>query len=78
MQDDIAKAIIAKNGAPLTIAEHEDIVLQIKSDVAEAHAEILRAKGCLAKSMCQYLIFLLLLSKKCALTNIITLLDWLL
>lgn len=51
MQDDIAKAILAKNGAPLSISEHVAIVSQIKSDVAQAHAEILKAMGSVAKSM---------------------------
>lgn len=51
MQDEIAKAILAKNGAPLSISEHAAIVSQIKSDVAQAHAEILKAMGSVAKSM---------------------------
>ncbi|KAL0449989.1 UNVERIFIED_CONTAM: Cell division cycle-associated 7-like protein [Sesamum latifolium] len=45
MQDDIAKAIIAKDGAPLSISEHEAIVSHIKSEAAEAHAEVLEAKS---------------------------------
>ncbi|XP_062106323.1 uncharacterized protein LOC133817742 [Humulus lupulus] len=50
MQDELAAAIVAKNGAPLSISEHEAIVSQIKSDVAEAHAEILKAMGIVTKS----------------------------
>ncbi|KAK6927970.1 Zinc-finger domain of monoamine-oxidase A repressor R1, partial [Dillenia turbinata] len=45
MQDEIAKAILAKNGAPLTISEHESIVLEIKTEAANAHAEVLKARG---------------------------------
>ncbi|KAH7851125.1 hypothetical protein Vadar_007631 [Vaccinium darrowii] len=41
MLDEVAKAIIAKNGAPLSISEHEAVVLQIKTEVAQAHAEII-------------------------------------
>ncbi|KAK4416513.1 Cell division cycle-associated 7-like protein [Sesamum alatum] len=47
MKDDIAKAIIAKGGAPLSIAEHEAIVSNIKSEAAEAHAEVLESKSML-------------------------------
>lgn len=35
----MAKALIAKNGIPLTIAEHDAIVSQMKRDVAEAQSE---------------------------------------
>ncbi|PON78195.1 Zinc-finger domain containing protein [Parasponia andersonii] len=49
MQDEIAKAILAKNGAPLSISEHEAIVSQIKIDVAQAHSEILKAMGSVTK-----------------------------
>lgn len=51
MQDEMAKAIIAKNGAPLTISEHETIVSQIKKDAEEAHTQMLEAKGALPKCM---------------------------
>ncbi|XP_035837482.1 uncharacterized protein LOC118485463 [Helianthus annuus] len=37
MQDDIAKAIIAKEGVPLTLAKHDAIVSKIKNKAAEAH-----------------------------------------
>lgn len=46
----MAKAIIAKNGVPLSISEHEAIISQIKSDTAQAHAEMLDAKGMVSKS----------------------------
>ncbi|XP_021887955.1 uncharacterized protein LOC110807212 isoform X2 [Carica papaya] len=47
--DEVAKAIIAKNGAPLTIPEHEAIVSQIKRETTEAHAEMLEAMGLVPK-----------------------------
>lgn len=50
MKDDIAKAIIAKHGAPLTISEHEAIVSLIKQETAEAHAKVLESKGILLES----------------------------
>lgn len=51
MLDDVAKAIIAKNGAPLSISEHDEIVCQIKSEAAQAHAEMLESMGMVPKSM---------------------------
>ncbi|XP_057973454.1 uncharacterized protein LOC131160792 isoform X2 [Malania oleifera] len=42
LQDEVAKAIIAKNGA-LSISEHEAIVSQIKKETDQAHAEFLEA-----------------------------------
>ncbi|KAI8541812.1 hypothetical protein RHMOL_Rhmol08G0091200 [Rhododendron molle] len=44
MLDEVAKAIIARNGAPLSISEHEAVVLQIKTEVAQARAEIMKSK----------------------------------
>ncbi|KAM0062928.1 putative transcription factor C2H2 family [Helianthus debilis subsp. tardiflorus] len=44
MQGDIAKAIIAKEGVPLTIKEHDAIVSKIKDEAAEAHAEMLASE----------------------------------
>ncbi|KAK8521364.1 hypothetical protein V6N12_005272 [Hibiscus sabdariffa] len=35
LQDEIAKAIIAKNGAPLSISENEELILRIKKEVAQ-------------------------------------------
>ncbi|GFZ18962.1 zinc-finger domain of monoamine-oxidase A repressor R1 protein [Actinidia rufa] len=49
MQDEVAKAIIAKNGDPLSISEHEAIVSEIKTEAAQAHAEMLEAKGMVPK-----------------------------
>ncbi|KAK3035233.1 hypothetical protein RJ639_033867 [Escallonia herrerae] len=47
--DEVAKAIIAKNGAPLSIQEHEAIVSQIKFEAAQAHTEMLELKGMIPK-----------------------------
>ncbi|XP_058228225.1 uncharacterized protein LOC131336410 isoform X2 [Rhododendron vialii] len=44
MLDEVAKAIIVKNGAPLSISEHEAVVLQIKTEVAQACAEIMESQ----------------------------------
>lgn len=49
LQDEIAKAIIAKNGAPISISDHEALISQIKTEVAQAQAEILKARGGVAK-----------------------------
>ncbi|XP_057809572.1 uncharacterized protein LOC131023930 [Salvia miltiorrhiza] len=49
MKDDVAKAIIAKHGAPLSISEHEAIVSNIKRKAAEAHAKVLESKGMLVE-----------------------------
>lgn len=35
LQDEIAKAILIKNGVPLSISEHEDLISRIKSEVAQ-------------------------------------------
>ncbi|KAK4360568.1 hypothetical protein RND71_019520 [Anisodus tanguticus] len=45
MQDEIAQAIVSKNGAPLSISEHEAIVSQIKCEAAEAHASVMESKN---------------------------------
>ncbi|GFY82895.1 zinc-finger domain of monoamine-oxidase A repressor R1 protein [Actinidia rufa] len=47
MLDEVAKAIIAKNGAPLSISEHEAVVSKIKTEAAQAHAEMLESKDML-------------------------------
>lgn len=43
LQDETAKAIIAQNSAPILISEHEPTVSKIKTEVAQAHAEMLEA-----------------------------------
>jgi len=51
LQDEVAKVIIAKNGAPLTISEHDSIVSKIKTEAEQAHAEMLEAMDLVPKSM---------------------------
>lgn len=36
LQNEIAKAVLMKNVVPLSIAEHEDLLLKIKLEVAKA------------------------------------------
>ncbi|KAF9608743.1 hypothetical protein IFM89_010875 [Coptis chinensis] len=43
MQDDVAKEIISRNGAPLSISEHESLISRIKDEAAKARAEKLEA-----------------------------------
>ncbi|PIN02469.1 hypothetical protein CDL12_25015 [Handroanthus impetiginosus] len=50
MKDDVTKAIIAKDGAPLSISEHEAIVSSTKSEAVQAHAEVLESESILMKS----------------------------
>ncbi|KAJ0242932.1 Zinc-finger domain of monoamine-oxidase A repressor R1 protein [Hirschfeldia incana] len=45
MQGDLVKAHIDRNGAPLSIEEHQAILTQIKAEVKEAHDKMLEAKG---------------------------------
>lgn len=35
LQDEIAKAILLRNGAPLSISENEELLSRIKSEVAQ-------------------------------------------
>ncbi|GJT02263.1 zinc-finger domain of monoamine-oxidase A repressor R1 [Tanacetum coccineum] len=44
IQDEVAKAITANYGVPITTKEHDEIVSRIKSKEAEAHAEMLECK----------------------------------
>ncbi|PIN02470.1 hypothetical protein CDL12_25016 [Handroanthus impetiginosus] len=50
MKDDVKKAIIAKDGAPLSFSEHEAIVSLTKSEAAQAHSEVLESEDLLRKS----------------------------
>ncbi|XP_019173164.1 PREDICTED: uncharacterized protein LOC109168561 isoform X4 [Ipomoea nil] len=45
LQDNIAEAVISKNGAPITVSEHDAIVAKVKLETAEAHAALLESKG---------------------------------
>ncbi|GMH30600.1 hypothetical protein Nepgr_032443 [Nepenthes gracilis] len=49
LQNNVAKAIIAKNGAPLTISEHESVISEIKSEAARVHVELVEARGLVPK-----------------------------
>ncbi|XP_022759236.1 uncharacterized protein LOC111305737 isoform X2 [Durio zibethinus] len=49
MQDEVAKAIIEKSGAPLSVSEHETLIMQIKREAAQAHADVLQAMSMLPK-----------------------------
>lgn len=60
MQDWIAQALIATNGAPLSISEHEAIVSQIKCEAAEAHASVMESKNTYSK--CMFLFYMQVLS----------------
>lgn len=44
LQNELAEAIIAKNGVPLTISEHEAIVLQVKDELAQARVDVIQGK----------------------------------
>ncbi|GKE66188.1 zinc-finger domain of monoamine-oxidase A repressor R1, partial [Tanacetum coccineum] len=43
-EDEIAKAIIANDGVPITTKEHDSVVSKIKKKAAEAHAEMLECQ----------------------------------
>ncbi|KAG2312696.1 hypothetical protein Bca52824_024253 [Brassica carinata] len=49
MQGDLVKAHMEKNGAPLSIEEHQAILSQIKAEVKEAHDKMLEAKGMISR-----------------------------
>lgn len=51
MQEEFVKALYAKNGVPLTIAEHNSIISQLKSETERARKEISEAMGLMPKSM---------------------------
>lgn len=43
LQDEMAKALLMKNGAPLSISEYDDLVSKIKTEVAQNFAETVEA-----------------------------------
>lgn len=43
LQDEMAKALLMKNGAPLSISEYDDLVSKIKTEVAQTFAETVEA-----------------------------------
>lgn len=61
MQGDVAKAIMKKNGAPLSIEEHNAILSQIRAEAKEAHDEMMEAKGMAAGSKSKSLRLILLI-----------------
>lgn len=50
MQEEITKAILQKNGDLLSISENDAVISQIKHEAAQAHTELLEAKGLQSKS----------------------------
>ncbi|KAH1031004.1 hypothetical protein J1N35_043178 [Gossypium stocksii] len=51
MQDEVAKAIIEKSGASLSVSEHEVLVRQIKREVIQVHEDVCQAIRMLPRSM---------------------------
>ncbi|EOA34874.1 hypothetical protein CARUB_v10022456mg [Capsella rubella] len=51
MQGDVAKAIMEKNRAPLSIEEHNLIMSQIRAEAKKAHEEMVEAKGMTSGTM---------------------------
>ncbi|XP_057522259.1 uncharacterized protein LOC130802317 [Amaranthus tricolor] len=49
MQEEFVKSLYAKNGVPLTIAEHNSIISQLKSETERARKEISEAMGLMPK-----------------------------
>ncbi|VFQ99934.1 unnamed protein product [Cuscuta campestris] len=49
IQGDVVATVIAKNGAPISVLEHDAIVTQAKREAAEAHATFLQTRGLLLK-----------------------------
>ncbi|GAB2303361.1 hypothetical protein Dimus_037352 [Dionaea muscipula] len=45
LQDEIAKALLTNNGAPLTMLEHQSIVSKIKAEASKAHADMVETMG---------------------------------
>ncbi|KAF6143778.1 hypothetical protein GIB67_016699 [Kingdonia uniflora] len=43
MQDEIEKSVLLKEGAPLSISEHDNLVSKMKTEAANARAELLEA-----------------------------------
>ncbi|KAL8092425.1 uncharacterized protein LOC141693316 [Apium graveolens] len=50
VMNELANAIIAKDGAPLSISEHDEIVRRIKCEAAQAHKEMLKSTGMVPKT----------------------------
>ncbi|XP_074376183.1 uncharacterized protein LOC141717863 isoform X2 [Apium graveolens] len=50
VMDQLAEAIIARDGASLSISEHDEIVSRIKSEAAQAHKEMLASMNMVPKA----------------------------
>ncbi|CDP02794.1 unnamed protein product [Coffea canephora] len=50
IQDEIAKAIIEKNGDLLSVSEHDAVISKIKREAARAHSELLESIGLQSKN----------------------------
>lgn len=51
LKDDVAKAMLfLREGPPLSVAEHENLVSQISAETEKAHAEMLEIMELLPKS----------------------------
>lgn len=51
LQDEIAKACLMKNGAPLSISEHVDLVSKIKLEVAQTLSRTVEASEAMVNGM---------------------------
>lgn len=51
VMNELAEAIIARDGASLSISEHDKIVSQIKCEAAQAHKEMLESMNMVPKGM---------------------------
>ncbi|XP_021763526.1 uncharacterized protein LOC110728178 isoform X2 [Chenopodium quinoa] len=49
LQEKVATAVLAKNGVPLTISEHDSIISKIKEETERARAELLEAMDSMPK-----------------------------
>lgn len=61
LKDEVAEAMLElRNGAPLTVSEHEDLISKIKTELEKAHAEVLGSLGSLCKSIVTFSLCLIL------------------
>ncbi|KAL7192360.1 hypothetical protein ACSBR2_024236 [Camellia fascicularis] len=49
LQDEVARAIVMKNGAPLSVSEYQELVSKVKAEVARTLAATLEAKDTVMK-----------------------------
>lgn len=55
LEGEVTAAILLRNGAPLSISEHENLVSKIKAEIAQTLAETLEGLDTRMKSMFQML-----------------------